>query len=164
MPHEIVPLARALGPSFAVPEDATLAATMMVTALRAQFPRPIKGEDRRRYLAALERLPKGSTTKPRLKFGMPYGGGTHWRVIFTDGLADYPCSRRFVTQGQANDYASGFPDVLGGDQRAVNTRRAAAQPRRSGTTSPPGLPCIAAAIRAATRSAAATSAPTGRRM
>ena len=108
MPHEIVPLARALEPSFAVPEDATLAATMMVTALRAQFARPIKGEDRRRYLAALERLPNGSTTKPRLKFGMPYGGGTHWRVIFTDGQSDYPCSRRFVTQGQANDYASDF--------------------------------------------------------
>ena len=108
MPHEIAPLAKDLEPSFAVTEDATLAATMMVTALRAQFPRPIKGEDRRLYLAALERLPKGSTAKPRLKFGMPHGAGTHWRVIFTDGLADYPCSRRFVTQGQANDYASDF--------------------------------------------------------
>ena len=108
MPHEIARLAKALEPRFAVHEDASLAATMMVRALRAQFSHAIKGEERRRYLAALDRLPENSFPIPTLKFGTPQGAGTHWHVTFTDGRADYPCSRRFVTEGQASDYASDF--------------------------------------------------------
>jgi hypothetical protein len=44
-------------------EDAILAATLLVMALDYRFPAPISEENRPRYLAALEWLPKGSTAK-----------------------------------------------------------------------------------------------------
>jgi hypothetical protein len=71
MRDEIARLAKALEPSFATPEDAKLAATMMVTALRCEFSEPIKEEDRPRYQAALERLPRGSSAAPRVVFVSP---------------------------------------------------------------------------------------------
>jgi hypothetical protein len=46
-------------------------ATMLVMALAS----PIIEEDRPRYLAALERLPKGSAAKPRVSHVRPYNGG-----------------------------------------------------------------------------------------
>ena len=70
MLDEIARLAKALEPSFTTPEDAELAATMMVRALRYEFPRSRGG--RPRYRAALERLPKGSSATPRVVFVSPY--------------------------------------------------------------------------------------------
>ena len=52
-------LSRDFVPVFGNGEDADLAATMLVMALAS----PIIEEDRPRYLAALERLPKGSAAK-----------------------------------------------------------------------------------------------------
>jgi hypothetical protein len=55
-------LARDFVPVFGNGGDADLAATILVMALAS----PIIEEDRPRYLAALERLPKGSAAKPRV--------------------------------------------------------------------------------------------------
>src|SRR6516165_7599856 len=91
MRDEIARLAKSLGPSFTAPEDAEFAATMMVVALRSEFSEPMKEEDRPRYRAALERLPKGSTATPRVVFVSPYDQKTdlHWRVTFTGGSTRY---------------------------------------------------------------------------
>ena len=64
---------------------------MMVVALRSEFSEPMKEEDRPRYRAALERLPKGSTATPRVVFVSPYDQKTdlHWRVTFTGGSTRY---------------------------------------------------------------------------
>jgi len=71
MRDEIARLAKSLGPSFTAPEDAEFAATMMVVGLRSEFSEPMKEEDRLRYRAALERLPKGSTATPRMSLLAP---------------------------------------------------------------------------------------------
>ena len=55
MRDEIAQLAKALEPSFAAPEDAELAATMMVMALRYELGQPATEADQLRYRAALER-------------------------------------------------------------------------------------------------------------
>ena len=60
MRDEIAQLAKALEPSFTAREDAELAATMMVMALRYEFGQLATEADQLRYRAALERLPKGS--------------------------------------------------------------------------------------------------------
>ena len=60
-------LAQDFLPVFGNGEDAILAATMLVMALAA----PSSEEDRPRYLAALERLPKGSAAKPRVSLVSP---------------------------------------------------------------------------------------------
>jgi len=64
MRDEIARLAKALEPSFTAPEDAELAATMMVMARRYELGQPATEADQLRYRAALERLPKGSTATP----------------------------------------------------------------------------------------------------
>ena len=93
-------------PIFRNGEDAILAATMLVMALAS----PISGKDRPRYLAALERLPKGSVAKPRVLLVSAYGEGAnrHWRVMFADGHAKYSSSWEFPTETRANDYATDF--------------------------------------------------------
>jgi len=48
--------------------------------------------------AHLHLLSNGIIAVPALKFGMPYGADPQWQVTFTDGLAEYPYSRRFATQ------------------------------------------------------------------
>src|SRR5215467_3557259 len=71
---------------------------------------PVTDEDQPRYLAALERLPKGSAAKPRVSHVSPHTGGDarHWRVTFADHHAEYQSSRHFPTKAQADDYASDF--------------------------------------------------------
>jgi hypothetical protein len=110
MRDEIARLAKALEPSFTAPEDAGLAATMMVMALRCEFSEPMKEEDRPRYRAALERLPKGSTATPRVVFVSPYEQRTdlHWRVTFTVGPMRHESSRRFGSVAEAETYATDF--------------------------------------------------------
>ena len=71
MRDEIARLAKALEPSFTAPEDAELAATMMVMALRYELGQPATEADQLRYRAALERLPKGSTATPRMSLLAP---------------------------------------------------------------------------------------------
>src|SRR6516164_8508798 len=85
MRDEIAQLAKALEPSFTAREDAELAATMMVMALRYEFGQLATEVDQLRYRAALERLPKDSTATPRVVFVSPYDQKTdpHWRVTFT---------------------------------------------------------------------------------
>ena len=97
MRDEIALLAKALEPSFTAPEDAELAATMMVMALRYELGQPDTEVDQLRYRAALERLPKGSTATPHVVFVSPYDQKTdpHWRVTFTVGPTRYETSRRF---------------------------------------------------------------------
>lgn len=99
-------LAEVLEPSFAAAEDADLAATMLVMALAHLA----EEEDQSCYLAALERLPKGSTANPRLLLVSPYDEGADrlWRVAFTAGHGGHKSSRRFPTEAQANDYATDF--------------------------------------------------------
>ena len=80
MRDEIAQLAKALEPSFTASEDAELAATMMVMALRYELGRPATEADQLRYQAALERLPKGSTATPSVVFVSPYD---HRRPIRT---------------------------------------------------------------------------------
>ena len=99
-------LARDFVPVFGNGKDADHAATMLVMALAS----PITDEDRSRYLAALERLPKGSAAKPRVSHVSPHTGGDerHWRVTFADHHAEYQSSRHFPTKAEADDYASDF--------------------------------------------------------
>ena len=99
-------LARDFVPVFGNGEDADLAATMLVMALAS----PVIEEDRPRYLAALERLPKGSAAKPRVSHVSPHDGGDaqHWCVTFADHHAEYQSSRHFRTKAEADDYASYF--------------------------------------------------------
>ena len=117
MRDEIARLAKSLEPSFATPEDAELAATMMVTALRCEFSEPIKEEDRPRYQAALERLPKGSSATPRVVFVSPYDQKTdpHWRVMFTNGPMRYESSQRFGSMAEAETYVTDFLARLRGE-------------------------------------------------
>src|SRR5208282_2221892 len=106
-------LAEALEPMFAVAEDANLAATMLVMALG----HPVEEEDQWCYLAALERLPKGSTANPRLLLVSPYDeeADRHWRVAFTDAHGSHKSSRRFPTEAEANAYATDFLVRLRGE-------------------------------------------------
>jgi len=128
MRDEIARLAKALEPSFTTPEDAELAASMMVMALRHEFSEPIKDEDRPRYQAALERLPKGSSATPRVVFVSPYD---QW----PDALRKLTALR---LDGGGGDLRHGLPGATaGGDQSA---RVSPAGPRRSGTASAAGLP------------------------
>ena len=117
MRDEIARLAKVLEPSFTAPEDAELAATMMVVALRSEFLEPMKEEDRPRYRAALERLPRGSTATPQLVFVSPYDQKTdpHWRVTFTVGPTRYESSRRFGSVAEAENYATDFLARLRGE-------------------------------------------------
>lgn len=117
MRDEIARLAKALEPSFTTPEDAELAATMMVMALRYEFFEPIKDEDRPRYQAALERLPKGSSATPRVVFVSPYDQKTdpHWRVMFTNGPMRYESSQRFGSMAEAENYVTDFLARLRGE-------------------------------------------------
>jgi len=124
MPDEIARqrrrLARALRDIFDSGEDAILAEAMLMTVLRDEFGYPVKDEDRPRYLAALERLPKGSTAQPRLLIVSSCaegaeGAGSHWRVTFTDGRADYESSRRFATEAEADAWANDFVVRLRGE-------------------------------------------------
>jgi hypothetical protein len=106
-------LARDLLPIFDTGEDAVLAATMLVMALAS----PISEEDRPRYLAALDRLPKGSAAKPRVSLVSPGINGTarDWRVTFADHHAEYRSLRDFPTKAQADDYATDFLVRLRGE-------------------------------------------------
>ena len=108
MRDEIAQLAKALEPSFAAPEDAELAATMMVMALRYELGQPATEADQLRYRAALERLPKGSTAIPRVVFVSPYDQKTdpHWRVTFTVGPSRYESPRRFGSVVDAETFVS----------------------------------------------------------
>jgi hypothetical protein len=110
-------LAEALEPIFGDTKDASGAATILVRALSYEFPEPIKKEDRPRYLAALERLPKGSSAKPHVYFVSIFDKETdpHWRVTFSDGCVQYQCLRRFATKSEAGDYASDFLVRLRGE-------------------------------------------------
>ena len=110
MRDEIARLAKALEPSFSTPEDAELAATMMVMALRYELGQPDTEVDQLRYRAALERLPKGSTATPHVVFVSPYDQKTdaHWRVKFTVGPSRYESSRRFGSVTAAETYAMDF--------------------------------------------------------
>jgi hypothetical protein len=93
-------------------EDAELAATMLVMAVAP----PVSKRDRLGYLAALERLPKGSTVKPRLLLVSVNDGGAaqQWRVTFADDHAGYQSSRQFPTEAEANTYATNFLERLQG--------------------------------------------------
>ena len=99
-------LARDFLPTFGNGEDAILAATLLVMALDYRFPAPISEENRPHYLAALERLPKGSAVKPRVSLVSPGSNGTaqHWRVTFADHHAEYQSLRHFPTKGETDDY------------------------------------------------------------
>jgi hypothetical protein len=110
MRDEIAQLARALEPTFTAPEDAELAATMMVMALRYELGQPATEEDQLRYRAALERLPKGSTATPSVVFVSPWDQKTdpHWRVTFTVGPSRYESSRRFGSMAEAETFVSDF--------------------------------------------------------
>ena len=110
MRDEIAQLAKALEPSFTAPEDAELAGTMMVMALRYELGQPATEADQLRYRAALERLPKGSTATPSVVFVSPYHQKTdpHWRVTFTVGLSRYESSRRFGSMAEAETFVSDF--------------------------------------------------------
>ena len=105
-------LARDFLPTFGNGEDAILAATLLVMALDYRFPAPISEENRPHYLAALERLPKGSAVKVRVSHVFPE---RNWRVAFTDGSADYKGWRRFLTKAEAVAYATDFLARLRGE-------------------------------------------------
>src|ERR1700746_1648095 len=49
-------------------EDSSIAADILIQALRREFNELVKKEDQVRYQAAFDRLPQGSTAKPRLAF------------------------------------------------------------------------------------------------
>jgi hypothetical protein len=121
MPDEItrqrLRLARALRNIFEHGEDAVIAEAILMAALRAEYGHPIKEEDRSRFMAALELLPKGSTAQPRLLFVKPLaeGAGLRWRATFTDSHEDYESSRRFATEDEANAWASDFLIRLRGE-------------------------------------------------
>ena len=76
--------------------------------LRFEFGDRVKKKDRERYLVALECLPNRIIAVPTLKFGMAYGFDPRWQVTFIDGRAEYPHSRCFAPQDEANDWASDF--------------------------------------------------------
>src|SRR5215831_15147754 len=103
-------LAQDFLPIFGNGEDAILAATMLVMALAA----PISEEDRPRYLAALERLPKGIIVSPWL-LSVSEGADRHWLVTFTDGHTDYKSLRHFPTIADAGGDAINFLVRLRGE-------------------------------------------------
>jgi hypothetical protein len=117
MRDEIVQLAKSLEPSFTAPEDAELAATMMVMALRDELGQPATEADQLRYRTALGRLPKGSTATPSVVFVSPYDQKTdpHWRVTFTVGPSRYESSRRFGSMAEAETFVSDFLARLRGE-------------------------------------------------
>ena len=117
MRDEIARLVKALEPSFTTPEDAELAATMMVMALHHELGQPATEADRLRYRAALERLPKASTAIPRVVFVSPYEQTTdpHWRVTFTVDPTRYESHRRFGSVVEAQTYATDFLARLRGE-------------------------------------------------
>jgi hypothetical protein len=117
MRDEIAQLAKALEPSFTSPEDAELAATMMVMALRYELGQPATEADQLRYRAALERLPKGSTATPSVVFVSPYDQKTdpHWRVTFTVSPSRYESPRRFGSVAEAETFVSDFLARLRGE-------------------------------------------------
>ena len=117
MRDEIARLAKALELSFTTPEEAELAATMMVMALRYELGQLATEADQLRYRAALERLPKGSTATPRVIFVSPYDQKTdpHWRVTFTVGPTRYESPRRFGSVAEAETYATDFLARLRGE-------------------------------------------------
>src|SRR5215469_17769022 len=106
-------LAQDLVPVFGNGQDAGLPAIILVMALAA----PISEEDRPRYLAALERLPKGSAAKPRVSLVSPGSNGAarDWSVTFADHHAEYRSLRHFPTKAAAVDYASEFLVRLRGE-------------------------------------------------
>jgi len=106
-------LARDFLPIVGSGEDARLAAMMLVMALAS----PISAEDQLRYLAALERLPKGSAAKPRVLLVNPCAAGTpgYWRVTFADHHVEYQSPRQFPAKASADDYASDFLIRLRGE-------------------------------------------------
>jgi len=108
MRDEIARLTKALEPGFAAPEDAELAATMMVMALGYELGQPATEADQLRHRAALERLPKGSTAIPRVVFASPYDQkiDPHW--TFTVGPMRHESSRRFGSVAEAETYATDF--------------------------------------------------------
>ena len=117
MRDEIARLTKALEPGFAAPEDAELAATMMVMALGYELGQPATEADQLRHRAALERLPKGSTAIPRVVFVSPYDQkiDPHWRVTFTVGPMRHESSRRFGSVAEAETYATDFLARLRGE-------------------------------------------------
>ena len=106
-------LAQDFLPIFGNGADAILAATMLVMALAA----PISEEDRPRYLAALERLPKGSAAKPRVSLVSPGSNGAarDWSVTFADHHVEYRSLRHFPTKAAADDYVVDFLVRLRGE-------------------------------------------------
>ena len=117
MRDEIARLAKSLGPSFTAPEDAELAATMMVMALHHELGQPATEAEQLRHRAALERLPKDSTAIPRVVFVSPYDQkiDPHWRVTFTVGPMRHESSRRFGSVVEAQTYATDFLARLRGE-------------------------------------------------
>jgi hypothetical protein len=117
MRDEIAQLAKALEPSFTAPEDAELAATMMVTALRDELGQPATKADQLHYRTALERLPKASTATPSVVFVSSYDQKTdpHWRVTFTVGPSRHKSSRRYGSMAEAETFVSDFLARLRGE-------------------------------------------------
>jgi|SRR5271169_2874210 len=99
-------------------EDVNNAAYMLISALKRAFGYPvIKEEDQPRYLAALERLPRGSTADPQLLAVSHNEQWTapHWRPSFTEGGTEYISPRHFPTDAMANMYVTKFLMALRGE-------------------------------------------------
>jgi hypothetical protein len=83
-------------------EDSSIAADILIQALRREFNELVEKEDQVRYQAAFDRLPQGSTAKPRLAFISHDNEAfdAHWSVTFTDGPISTPKLETFRHKGR----------------------------------------------------------------
>jgi hypothetical protein len=106
-------LSQSLGPAFG--EDSGLAAELLTSGLQTSFSANLDGlaeDEQHRYLAALERLPKGGVAAWK-KFISPYDRGSYWMATFSNGKVQCD-GRHFPTKHAAETNAENFLLALHG--------------------------------------------------
>jgi hypothetical protein len=99
-------LAQSLKPKFGV--DSGLVATLLTMELWARFGNPdtLPQEEAKRYLTALQRLPKGG--KVPMPLVSSYDSDRYWKVLFIGGAS----KRCFPTEDKANAYEKALMDRI----------------------------------------------------
>jgi hypothetical protein len=105
-------------------EDTDNAVEMLLFALRREFGGSIEENDRPRFREALERLPRGSTTKPMLFVSRcDEKTDPHFKVVFVEDGVRFMSSKRFDTKDEADTYALDFLMRLRGEINREDVER-----------------------------------------
>src|ERR1700691_4785295 len=95
-------LLKSLAPVFA--EDTATAVEMLIAALRHDLSSPLEVHDQQRFLAALERLPRGSTAaKGRAPMVTPLAD-QGFRIVFYTPFGTFNLSKILPTRQGAERY------------------------------------------------------------